>query len=80
MDLKIREANVTEVAGIVGLLADDPLGATRERYEIPLPDSYLQAFAAIDSDPNNELMVVLKDTELVGVMQLTFIPSITSQG
>ena len=55
MDLKIREANVTEVAGIVGLLADDPLGATRERYEIPLPDSYLQAFAAIDSDPNNGL-------------------------
>lgn len=80
MDLKIREANVTEVAGIVGLLADDPLGAGRERYESPLPDSYLQAFAAIDSDPNNELMVVLKDTELVGVMQLTFMPSITYQG
>ena len=62
------------------LLADDPLGAKRERFEIPLPGSYLRAFEAIDADPNNELVVACLGTEVVGVLQLTFIPYLTYQG
>lgn len=62
------------------LLADDPLGAKRERFEIPLPDSYLRAFEAIDADPNNELVVACLGAEVVGVLQLTFIPYLTYQG
>ncbi|MGH8494792.1 MAG: GNAT family N-acetyltransferase [Gammaproteobacteria bacterium] len=65
---------------VVQLLADDPLGARRENYAAPLPDSYYQAFAAIDRDPNNELVVAEMAGDVVGVLQITFIPYITYQG
>ena len=62
------------------MLADDPLGATRERVEEPLPASYLQAFEAIERDPNNELEVAANGADkAVAVLQLTFTPYITHQ-
>ena len=75
-----RRARAEDVPAIVHLLADDPLGRIRERDETPLPPSYLEAFAAIDRDPNNELVVACRDAAVVGVLQLTFMPSITYQG
>jgi len=75
-----REARPGDVPAIVRLLADDPLGAKRERFEAPLPESYLRAFEAIDADPNNELVVACQADEVVGVLQLTFIPYLTYQG
>ena len=63
------------------LLADDPLGAKREADREPLPASYRQAFDAIDRDPNQRLVVVeWDDGAVVGVLQLTYIPSITYRG
>jgi ribosomal protein S18 acetylase RimI-like enzyme len=63
------------------MLADDPLGAGREANRSPLPPSYVDAFAHIDRDANNELVVVEADGQaIVGVLQLTFIPSLTYQG
>jgi GNAT superfamily N-acetyltransferase len=62
------------------MLADDKLGAKRERYETPLPQSYLRAFEAIDADPNNELVVACLGDKVAGVLQLTFIPYLTYQG
>ena len=56
--LTIRPATRADVPAIVRLLADDPLGQTHERYEEPLPQAYYAAFAAIDGDPRNELVVV----------------------
>ena len=52
-----RRATGDDVPHIVRVLADDLLGAKRERYETPLPTSHDEAFAAIDADPNNELVV-----------------------
>lgn len=79
--LTFRRASGTDLAAIVGLLADDPLGARRENYTLPLPQAYVDAFAAIEQDPNNELIVVdAADRQVIGVFQLTFIPYITYQG
>ena len=55
------------------MLANDPLGATRERFEDPLPRAYRDAFDAINSDPANELVVAEKEGAVVGVLQLTII-------
>lgn len=66
---------------LVRLLADDPLGAQREAATSPLPASYYAAFEAIDRDPNNELIVAeTADSQLAGMLQLTFIPYLTYQG
>ncbi len=75
-----RRACREDLDAIVGLLADDPLGAKRESHTSPLAESYYTAFEAIDRDPNNELVVVQVEEEIVGVLQLTFIPSITYRG
>ena len=81
MTLEFRRALKDDLPAVVQLLADDPLGAKRERSASPLPEPYYQAFAAIEADPNNELIVVQREpSAIVGVLQLTFIPYITYQG
>lgn len=62
------------------MLADDVLGATREHYEDPLPAPYIEAFAEIEADGNNHLIVAEQDGKVVGTLQLTFTPSISIRG
>ncbi len=80
MQLKFRRACSGDLVALVGLLADDRLGATREKPPPPLDPRYAQAFAAIDTDPNNDLVVLEADGRLAGMMQLTFIPYLTHTG
>ncbi|KWW20653.1 MULTISPECIES: GNAT family N-acetyltransferase [Peribacillus] len=75
-----RNAETTDLSEIVKMLADDVLGQERERYENPLPESYIDAFQSIDSDQNNELIVACLDGRIVGVQQITFTPYLTHQG
>ncbi len=79
-ELRIRAAGSEDLPGIVQMLADDPLGSKREEFSLPLPGCYQSAFAAIEADPNNELIVAESRAELVGVLQITFIPSLTHRG
>ena len=77
-DLEIRPATASDVPGIVALLADDPLGATREA-----PGDlvvYLAAFGRIDGDPRQHLMVAIQDGKLAGTLQLTLIPGLSRRG
>jgi GNAT superfamily N-acetyltransferase len=78
--LRLRRAQRDDLPALVRLLADDPLGAHREVASDPLPQAYYQAFAAIDADPNNELIVASLGCAPVGMLQLTYIPYLTHQG
>jgi GNAT superfamily N-acetyltransferase len=78
--LSFRRAERRDLDAIVRLLADDPLGAARETWSQPLLPAYEAAFEAIHADPNNELAVACLDDAVVGVLQLTFIPSLTYRG
>ncbi len=80
MNLTFRQATIEDLPEIVRMLADDFLGQRRERLEMPLPESYLKAFAEIAADKNNELIVAEKDGAIVGTLQITFTPSISFQG
>lgn len=77
----IRRVRREDVAVIIGMLADDPLGGARERIEDPLPASYFKAFEAVERDPNIQL-VVAEDGEgaVVGCLQLCILPGLSSQG
>ncbi|MGH1415555.1 MAG: GNAT family N-acetyltransferase [Pelagimonas sp.] len=79
-DITIRRATRADLQSIVDMLADDPLGATREAAGPPADPVYLAAFEAIDSDPNQFLAVVENDTAVIGVLQLTFIPGLSRKG
>ena len=79
--INIRRATREDVAAIVGMLADDPLGSGRERIEDPLPASYFQAFAAVDSSELIQLVVAeARGGSVVGCLQLCILPGISSQG
>jgi GNAT superfamily N-acetyltransferase len=73
----MRRAVAEDVDAIVAMLADDPLGAKRER---PGDASYAEAFTAIDADPRQFLAVAVVDDEVVGTLQLTFIPGLSRLG
>jgi GNAT superfamily N-acetyltransferase len=73
----IRRAVRADVPAIVAMLADDPLGATREQ---PGDPAYLAAFDEIDADPHQLLAVADAAGEAVGTLQLTFIPGLSRRG
>jgi len=79
--MKFRKAEREDVIYIIKMLADDKLGQQREAYQIPLPNLYYEAFAKIDKDPNQELIVIENEQkEVIGTLQLSFIPYLTYQG
>lgn len=75
-----RHATRADVPAIVRMLADDPLGTQREAYQDPLPQSYYAAFATIDGDANQQLIVACLAEKVIGTLQLTFIPGLSYQG
>lgn len=59
------------------MLADDMLGQSREAPGDPV---YAEAFAAMERDPN-QLPIVLDDAgEVVGYLQISFIPGLSLKG
>ena len=69
-----RKATENDLPSIVEMMADDILGRKRENFQNPLPIEYLRAFKRIDSDENQELMVIEnEDLEVIGTFQLSFI-------
>lgn len=76
-DMLIRRARAQDVADIVAMLADDPLGARREN---PGDPRYAEAFASVDADPRQLLAVADLDGAVVGTLQLTFIPGLSRIG
>lgn len=76
----MRRAAEGDLPGIVAMLADDALGATRENASLPLDAAYTDAFRAIDTDPNQILAVATRDSALVGCLQVTFIPGLSRRG
>lgn len=78
--MEFRKATATDLPAIVKLLADDPLGAKRERAEDPLPQDYRDAFAAIEQQAGNSVIVALDNGAVVGCLQLTLIPGLSRLG
>ena len=78
MNVSFRRARKEDVPLIVALIVDDPVAAGREGD--PSDEVYLTAFDGIDADPRQELVVAELDGEVVGTLQLTFIPGLSRRG
>ncbi|MEU8861089.1 GNAT family N-acetyltransferase [Streptomyces umbrinus] len=77
-DLEIRPAVPDDVPAIVAMLADDPLGAQRESPDDLSP--YLTALERLSDDPNQYLVVAVREGRVVGTLQLTIIPGLSRKG
>jgi GNAT superfamily N-acetyltransferase len=77
-DLEIRAATADDIPAIVAMLADDPLGAQRESPDDLTP--YLTALERLRADPNQHLVVAVRESRVVGTLQLTIIPGLSRRG
>ncbi|WP_406138170.1 GNAT family N-acetyltransferase [Streptomyces sp. NBC_01089] len=77
-DLEIRPAQENDIPAIVAMLADDPLGAQRESPDDLAP--YTEAHRRIAADPQQHLVVAVREGRVVGTLQLTVIPGLSRRG
>lgn len=77
-DLEIRPVVADDVPAIVAMLADDPLGAQRESPDDLTP--YLTALERLSGDPNQHLVVAVREGQVVGTLQLTILPGLSRRG
>ncbi|MFF3126163.1 GNAT family N-acetyltransferase [Streptomyces sp. NPDC057908] len=77
-DLEIRPAALADIPAIVAMLADDPLGAERESPDDLTP--YRAAFRRLADDPNQHVVVAVREGRVVGTLQLTVIPGLSRRG
>ncbi|WP_200209209.1 GNAT family N-acetyltransferase [Micromonospora coerulea] len=77
-DVIFRDAVRADLPAIIALLADDVLGKARDFTEVD--EAYEKAFADIAADPRNHLVVADVGGELVGCMQITYIPGLGRHG
>ncbi len=76
--LVIRPATRDDVAAVVALLADDPLGAARE--DLDDPGTYDAAYDRVVADRGQHLVVAERDGTVVGTLQLSIIPGLSRRG
>ncbi len=77
-DLEIRPATPDDLPAVVAMLADDPLGAQRESPDDLTP--YQEAFRRLADDPNQHVVVAVRQDRVVGTLQLTIIPGLSRRG
>ena len=77
--IEFRTAGRYDLEAVVSLLTHDPLGQTRED-PAESWDQYQTAFDAIDRDPNNQILIAVDGSKVIGCLQLTFIPGLTYTG
>jgi len=80
MKIKIKQAQESDLDSIIEMIADDALGAKREQYIQPLPESYKTAFDAIRGNSNAKLIVAKEKERVIGIAQIDFITYLTYQG
>ncbi|GKQ55696.1 GNAT family acetyltransferase [Bradyrhizobium sp. Ce-3] len=78
--IAFRQARPADLPAIIALLANDVLGQQREDASSPPNPRYVDAFTAILADPNQLQVVATLDDEVIGVLQLTFIPGLARLG
>ncbi|MDN4642246.1 GNAT family N-acetyltransferase [Agreia sp. PsM10] len=78
----LRRATIADLSVIIDLLADDPISAARgDSADASDREAYEVAFAAIDRDPAQRLLVVVDPVgAVVATMQLTVIPGLARRG
>ena len=78
--MDFRTATQEDLPEIVRLLADDELGAGREKYEDPVPEAYIRAFTEMDAQGGNEILLATEDGKVIGCLQLMLIPGLARLG
>jgi GNAT superfamily N-acetyltransferase len=77
-EIQYRRATQADVAHLVALYADDPLG--REREDLGDLKPYFSAFAVMNGNPDCHLIVAEQDDRIIGTYQLNIAQSLAIRG
>ena len=78
MEIEIRPAVRADLEAIIQLILRDSLPASPP--QVGPTNEQIEAFEAIASHPDNEIVVATLDEEVIATFQLTFIPGLSFQG
>jgi GNAT superfamily N-acetyltransferase len=81
-DLTFRTATGDDLHAIVAMLSDDELAENRER---PVggegvAEEYAKAFAAMEGEHYNHMLLAESEGRVVGCLQLVFVPGLSRKG
>lgn len=76
--LSFRTATKDDMPVIVALLADDEIGENREIAAVS--DEYVKAFAAMEREHYNRMLLAEDAGKIVGCLQLAFVPGLSRKG
>ncbi|MFB6835863.1 GNAT family N-acetyltransferase [Streptomyces sp. NPDC056361] len=74
----LRPATRAELPAVLALLADEE--AVVDPASITVTEAYERAFADIEADPRNEMLVLTDDGLVLGCLQATYIPGLGKGG
>ncbi|MFD6162355.1 GNAT family N-acetyltransferase [Nocardia sp. NPDC060256] len=77
-EIIFRSATIDDLSALVTMLADDTLGSSRESADDL--SVYRAAFAEIENDPRQELLVAEHHGAVVGTAQLSMLPGLAHRG
>ena len=79
-DITFRNAVKDDVKTLVALLADDDIAEGREQAKGDLLPAYSAAFDEMSKNPDNRILVAEQDGEIVGSLQIVYVPGLSRQG
>ncbi len=79
-NLIIEKAKLDNLKDLIYLLFEDDLGKKRETLCGKSLNKYIKSFTKILNDTNNEIFIMILNDQIIGMMQLTFIPGLSMQG
>lgn len=79
-DITFRYASEADLPAIVKLLSDDEFAENREIGGDTIAPEYVDAFAAMQKQGNNRMLLAEKDGKIVGALHLAFVPGLSRRG
>jgi GNAT superfamily N-acetyltransferase len=77
-DMILRPATRAELPSVLALLADED--RVVDPASVPVTEAYERAFADIEADPRNEMLVLVDGGLVLGCLQATYIPGLGKGG
>jgi GNAT superfamily N-acetyltransferase len=81
-DLTFRKAAKADLHAIVAMLSDDELAENREKAidGTGVSEEYAKAFADMEAEHYNHMLLAESEGRIVGCLQLVFIPGLSRKG
>jgi ribosomal protein S18 acetylase RimI-like enzyme len=79
-DVTFRYATEADLPAVVALLSDDEFAENRELGGDTIAPEYAEAFARMQKQDGNHILLAEQDGKIVGALHLAFVPGLSRRG